>query len=158
MIISIIAAMAKNRVIGKDGTMPWHIPEDLRRFRELTMGHTIIMGRRTFEQIGHPLPGRRNIILTRQLHYGAAGCLVLHSIADALGACADVDEVFICGGGDLYRQTISLADRIYLTVVDGEYAGDTFFPPVPREFAEIQRTEAGPCTFLLLHRENAPAL
>ncbi len=158
MIISIIAAMAKNRVLGKAGASPWHIPEDLRRFRELTMGHPVIMGRRTFEQVGRPLPGRRNIILTRRPDYEAPGCLVLHSVADALAACAEAEEVFICGGGELYRQTISLADRIYLTVVDRECAGDTFFPPIPPEFAETQRTEAGPCTFMLFQRKKAPSL
>ncbi len=158
MVISIIAAMAENRVIGRAGGLPWRIPEDLRHFREVTMGHPIIMGRKTFEQIGRPLPGRMNIVLTRQPGYQAPGCRVCHSLADALAACAGADEVFICGGGELYRQTISVADRIYLTVVEGEWAGDTLFPAIPAEFAERRRrpaTGGTPCIFILYERKAA---
>ncbi len=156
MIISIIAAMTKNRVIGRDGALPWRIPEDLRQFREVTMGHPIIMGRKTFEQIGRPLPGRLNIVLTRQSDYRVPGCRVCHSLADALSACTGTDEIFICGGGEVYRQTISLADRIYLTVVDGECSGDTFFPALPAGFVETRRREGAgdfPCVFILYERK-----
>ncbi len=158
MIISMIAAMAKNRVIGRDGALPWRIPEDLRHFREVTMGHPVIMGRKTFEQIGHPLPGRLNIVLTRQRDYQAPGCHVCHSLADALEVCAGAEEVFICGGGELYRQTISMADRIHLTVIDRECAGDTFFPDIPDEFIETRRCDGReniPCVFVLYERKTA---
>ncbi|HEX9023948.1 MAG TPA: dihydrofolate reductase [Geobacteraceae bacterium] len=156
MTISIIAAMAENRVIGRDGAVPWRVPEDLRHFRDVTMGHPIIMGRKTFEQIGRPLPGRMNIVLTRQPDYEAPGCRVCHSLADALAACAGADEVFICGGGEVYRQTISLADRIYLTIIDGEFAGNTLFPDIPSRFAETRRREVGgdpTCVFILYEKK-----
>jgi len=157
MIISIIAAMAKNRVIGSEGEIPWNIPEDLKRFRELTMGHPVIMGRKTFEQIGRPLPGRLNIVLTRRTGYRATGCLVLHSLADALDACAGADEAFICGGGEIYRQTIAMADRIYLTVIDLEPEGDVLFPAIPADFTEKERIEgigSGVCTYMLYQRKS----
>ena len=151
--ISIIAAMTKNRVIGRDGVIPWSIPEDLRRFKELTMGHPIIMGRKTYEKIGHPLPGRVNIILTRQRNYRVPGCKVFHSLADAVVACGEDEEVFICGGGELYRHAISLAERIYLTLINIECAGDTFFPAIPAEFEETERIEKDLCTFILYKRK-----
>ena len=157
MIISIIAAMAENRVIGRDGAIPWDIPDDRRRFRELTMGHPIIMGRKTFESIGRPLPGRRNIILTRLREYRREGCCVVHSLADALAAAGGAEEVFICGGEELYRQALPLADRIYLTVVHGCCAGDAYFPPIPAEFIETERLDAGfevLCTFILYQRRE----
>ncbi|HTP64700.1 MAG TPA: dihydrofolate reductase [Geobacteraceae bacterium] len=155
MIISIIAAMAKNRVIGRDGAIPWNVPEDLLRFRKLTMGHPIIMGRKTYEQIGRPLPGRLNIILTRRSAYRAPGCLVRHSLADALAVCGAADEVFICGGGEIYRQTIGMADRIYLTIIDGEPEGDVLFPAIPADFVEKEHREGigGFCTFILYQRK-----
>ncbi len=157
MIISIIAAMAENRVIGRDGAIPWDIPDDRRRFRELTMGHPIIMGRKTFESIGRPLPGRRNIILTRLPEYRREGCCVVHSLADALAAAGGADEVFICGGEELYRLALPLADRIYLTVVHRCCAGDAYFPPIPTEFVETERLDAGLealCTFILYQRKK----
>ncbi len=155
MIISIIAAMAKNRVIGRSGAIPWHMPEDLRRFRELTMGHTIVMGRKTFENIGRPLPGRLNVILTRQPDYRAPGCRVCHFLAEALTAGAGAEEIFICGGGEIYRESMALADRIYLTVIDREYDGDTFFPDIPEGFVEMLRDEtSGPCVFIFYQRKK----
>lgn len=157
MIISIIAAMAENRVIGRDGAIPWDIPDDRRRFRELTMGHPIIMGRKTFESIGRPLPERTNIILTHQAEYRREGCCVVHSLADALATAGVADEVFICGGEELYRLALPLADRIYLTVVHEFCAGDAYFPPIPDEFVETERSNAGsepPCTFILYQRKE----
>jgi dihydrofolate reductase len=141
MIISLIAAMSENRVIGIENRIPWQIPSDLKRFSEITMGHPVIFGRKTFEGIDRPLPGRKNIILTGQRDYHVEGASVAHSLADALGLCSEEDEVFICGGGPLYQDTIRRADRIYLTVVHGVYEGDTFFPEIPAEFAEISREE-----------------
>jgi dihydrofolate reductase len=152
MIISIIAAMTENHVIGRGGTIPWDIPADRRRFRELTIGHPIIMGRKTFESIGKPLPGRKNIILSRQPDYRREGCCVVHSFADALSASTGADEVFICGGEELYRQALKLADRIYLTVVHMESFGDSYFPTIPAVFVEKERLEAKPCTFILYKR------
>jgi dihydrofolate reductase len=157
MIISIIAAMAENRVIGRGGDIPWDIPADRRRFRELTMGHPIIMGRKTFEAIGRPLSGRRNIILSRPPEYRREGCCVVHSLADALAASTGADEVFICGGEELYRLALPLADRIYLTVVHKLCAGDAYFPPIPAEFIETERLDASfeaLCTFILYQRKE----
>jgi len=135
MIISLIAAMSENRVIGAGNRIPWSIPSDLRRFNEITMGHPVIFGRKTFESIGRPLQGRKNIILTEQRNYRIEGASVVHSLADALNLCSNEEEVFICGGGSLYQETISRADRIYLTEIHRVYEGDTFFPEIPAEFA-----------------------
>ncbi len=158
MIISIIAAMSENRVIGLKGAIPWDIPDDRRRFRELTMGHSIIMGRKTFEQIGRPLPGRRNILLTRQQEYRPEGCIVAHSLEEALAQCEGSEEVFVCGGEQTYRLALPLADKVYLTVVHRFCAGDAFFPPLPAEFAEKERTDVGfeaHCTFILYERRTS---
>ena len=158
MIISIIAAMAENRVIGRDGAIPWNIPEDRRRFRELTMGHPVIMGRKTFDAIGHPLPGRKNIVLTRRTGFRAEGCLVANDLRSAFEACAGSAEAFICGGEELYREALPLADKIYLTIVPGEAEGDAFFPELPTGgFEEIERQVvrgAQTCTFLVLVRKR----
>lgn len=128
--ISIIVAVAANGVIGAQGKMPWHIPEDLRRFRTLTLGHAVIMGRRTFESIGRPLDGRRNVVLTRQAGWRADGVEVAGSLAGALEITAGDGEVFVIGGGEVYREALPLADRIYLTRVDCAPAGDVFFPHI----------------------------
>jgi len=158
MIISIIAAMAQNRVIGRDGEMPWDIPEDRRRFRELTMGHPVVMGRKTYESIGHPLPGRRTVVITRNAGYQAAGCLVVTGLQEALAACAGSDEVFICGGAEIYREALLLADRVYITLVPGAAAGDIFFPDIPAgRFKETERrtgNEPPFCTFVILERTH----
>lgn len=132
----LIAAMAANRVIGAEGQLPWHLPADLRRFRQLTTGHPVVMGRRTFESIGRPLPNRTNMVLSRDPDYVADGCWVYDSVADAITAAAVApggDQVWIIGGGDLYRCTIEVADRIELTVLDAEVEGDTRFPPIDED-------------------------
>jgi len=156
MRISIIAAMAENRVIGRAGTIPWDLPGDRRRFRKITWGHPVIMGRRTFESIGRPLPGRKNIVLSRQEGYRAEGCLVVHDLQAALAAAGEADEVFVCGGGELYREALPRAGRLYLTIVHGEVEGDVRFPEVPAgEFAEVERREGDdtlPCTFVICER------
>ena len=155
MHISIIAAMSENRVIGQRGSIPWDIPADRQRFKSLTMGHPLIMGRQTFESIGRPLPGRTTIILTRQREYRAEGCLVAPDLESALMMTGDADEVFICGGGEVYREALSRAERIYLTVVHGEYEGDAFFPAIPDDFLEAGREEAEepvPCVFVIYRR------
>jgi len=138
--VSLIAAMAENRVIGVNNALPWHLPADLRHFRELTTGHPIIMGRRNYESIGKPLPNRTNIIVTRNPTYDAPGCTVTHSLADALHFSEHDPEVFIIGGGDIYRQALKEANRIYLTLVHAEIPGDTFFPPFEKDgWYEIER-------------------
>lgn len=156
MIVSLIAAMARNRVLGRDNALPWHIPADLRRFRDLTLGHPLIMGRKTYESIGTPLPGRQTIVVTRQEGYAVPGCVVAHSLQEALASAGGADELFICGGGELYAASLPLAERIYLTVVELEVAGDTFFPEIPEDtFVETGReVVAGEpaCTFLTLVR------
>jgi dihydrofolate reductase len=136
----VIAALAKNRVIGIENRLPWRLPEDLAHFKALTLGHPILMGRKTFESLGRPLPGRTNIVVTRNPDYSTAGCLVADSISGALALCRDADEVFFIGGAELYAQAIPLADRLYLTEVDIEAEGDAWFPDYDRSaFREISR-------------------
>ena len=138
--ISIIVAMAENRVIGVNNTLPWRLPADLRHFRHVTTGHHVIMGRRNYESIGRPLPDRTNIVITRNPAYQAPGCRVKHSLADALRDIQDDPEVFIIGGAEIYRQAIGGADRIYLTLVHADISGDTFFPEFDvREWRETSR-------------------
>ena len=126
--ISIIVAMAKNRVIGKDNDMPWHLPADLQHFRKMTTAKPIIMGRKTYESIGRPLPKRHNIIVSRNSDYSQEGCDVVGSLDEALRCAGDVEEVMIIGGGFLYQQTIDQADKLYLTFIDLDVDGDTLFP------------------------------
>jgi dihydrofolate reductase len=142
MIISHIVAMASNRVIGNQGDIPWKIPGEQKLFKDITMGHVMIMGRKTYEAIGRALPGRTSIVITRQADYQAPGCEVVHDLAAALQACpADEREAFIIGGGQLYRETIATADRIYLTVLLREVAGDTYFPEFSESDFEITKSE-----------------
>ena len=128
MIISMIAAMANNRVIGLDNKMPWHLPADLQHFKAVTTGKPVIMGRKTFESIGRPLPGRRNIIITRNSEYSAEGIETVTTPEDALNLVCDVEEVMIIGGGNIYEQFLPKADRLYLTFIDLDVNGDTQFP------------------------------
>jgi dihydrofolate reductase len=141
MRISLIVAMAANRVIGRAGQLPWHLPGDLARFKRLTMGYPLIMGRKTFESIGRALPGRRTIVLSRQADYRAAGCRVVNGLDEALKLVWDDDEVFICGGEEVYRQALPLAQRIYLTELDRAVAGDSFFPEIPEHFLAIEEQQ-----------------
>jgi dihydrofolate reductase len=128
MRISIIAAMSINRVIGKGDGLPWHLPADLRYFKEKTMDHAVIMGRRTFDTVGKPLPGRRNIVVSHRRDLVIEGAEVVHSVLEALKGLPGEEEVFIAGGGEIYRQSLDLADRLYLTMIHAEFEGDTFFP------------------------------
>lgn len=132
MRLSLIVAMAENRAIGVNNALPWRLPADLKRFRELTTGHPIIMGRRSYESIGRPLPQRTNIVVTRQRAYQADGCLIAHSLEHAFSLAADAEEIFVIGGAELYAQTLDRADRIYLTLVHADVAGDAFFPAFDR--------------------------
>jgi dihydrofolate reductase len=126
--ISLVVAMARNGVIGRDGQLPWRMPEDLKRFRALTMGHHIVMGRRTFESVGRLLPGRTSVIVTRNLGFRVPGAIVAHTLQEALAACAGDEEIFVIGGAEIYRAALPLADRLYLTRVEADIEGDTVFP------------------------------
>lgn len=129
MKISLIAAIAsENRALGKDNDLIYKIPEDLKRFRQITEGHPIIMGRKTFESIGKPLPNRTNIVITRDLNYTASGIKVTHTLEEALRLAQGDDEVFIIGGGQIFQEAINKADKLYLTVVEDNPEADTFFP------------------------------
>ena len=137
MILSVVVAMAQNRVIGQGGTLPWHLPADLRRFRAITMGKPILMGRRTQASIGRVLPGRRNIVLSRDRNFTVAGCEHFSTLDDALTALADVPEVMVIGGAQLYAEALPLAVRLYLTEVVARVDGDVFFPSYdPSEWIE----------------------
>ncbi len=141
MIIIIIAAMAENRIIGSHGCIPWDIPADRRHFRVLTMGHPVVMGRRTFESIGRALPGRRMIVITRQTGYRVEGGAVVPDFDSALAVCTADNEVFVCGGEEVYRAALAVADRIELTVIHREFEGDARFPEIPGAFVEVAREE-----------------
>ncbi len=130
MIVSLIVAMSENRVIGRDGGMPWRLSADLRRFRTLTMGHTIVMGRRTWESIGRLLPGRKTVIISRNPAYIVEGAATVDNLNDALRTAAGDSEVFVVGGGEIYRLAIPIANRIYITRVLSQIDGDTTFPEV----------------------------
>ncbi len=145
MNINIIVAAAKNNVIGKDNDLIWHLSADLKRFKQLTTGHTIIMGRKTFESIGRPLPNRTSVIITRQKDYKADDCIVVNSLQEALKAAEKENEVFIIGGGSIYEQAISIAHKIYFTLVHNTFEGDTFFPVInTKQWKEIKREEHQP--------------
>ncbi len=142
MLKSIIVAKAEDQVIGQNNQLPWHLPKDLQHFRRITMGHHVIMGRRTFESIGKPLPGRTLIIVTRDPNYQAAGCTIVQSITEALAIAeqAGETEVFIAGGATIYQATLALADKIYLTEIKAQIEGDTFFPMISSsEWIEVTR-------------------
>ncbi|MFD0868862.1 MULTISPECIES: dihydrofolate reductase [Paenibacillus] len=133
MKLTLIAAMDRNRVIGRDNDIPWKLPKDQMFFRQTTMGHPIVMGRKNYESMGRPLPGRRNIVLTRNPDYRAEGCEVVASPEEALALVAADPEVFIIGGEEVYRLFLPYAHRLVLTMIDHEFGGDTFFPEVNEE-------------------------
>jgi dihydrofolate reductase len=138
--LSILVAMARNRTIGLDNTLPWRIPEDLRHFKALTMGHHMIMGRKTFDSIGKPLPGRTTVVVTRNRELNIEGCLIAHSLEQALAACANDEEIFIVGGAELYAQALPLADTLNITEIQQDVAGDAHFPEFGRNaWQEVAR-------------------
>lgn len=141
MTISIIAAVSKNNVIGKAKKLPWHLPADLKHFKEITSGHTVIMGRKTFESIGRPLPNRRNIVVTRNTNLKADGIEVVHSIEQANELTKNEDEIFIIGGAEIYNQSLPSAEKIYLTRVNIDVEGDAYFPELGNEWLEISKVE-----------------
>lgn len=126
--ISLIAAMAQNRTIGINNTLPWRLPGELKYFKAVTMGHHILMGRKTYESIGKPLPGRTTVIITRNADYTAEGCTIANSIDAAIHASASDNEIFFVGGAELYSQALAIADRLYLTEIQKNYEGDAHFP------------------------------
>ncbi len=132
MIVSIVVAIAQNHAIGKNNQLLWHLPKDLKHFKEITSGHTIIMGRKTYDSVGKPLPNRRNIVVTRQ-DITIDGCEVVNSLQDALKLAEGVDEVFIVGGAEIYKQAMPLTDRIYLTIVHENFEGDAYFPEIKED-------------------------
>jgi dihydrofolate reductase len=142
MIISIIVAMDNKGVIGFEGDLPWRLSADLKHFKEITMGKPLIMGRKTHESIGRPLPGRKNIVLTFSKEFKAEGCVVVHSLDDALQAAGDVDEVMIMGGSGIYDQSLTRANRLYITEVHADIKGDVYFPRFEKsEWVEVEREE-----------------
>ncbi len=145
MVVSIVVAISENRVIGKNNQLLWHISADLKRFKKLTTGHTVIMGRKTFESIGQPLPNRLNIVISRGEGAKFDGCTAAKSLAEALEIAPADDEVFIIGGGEVYRQALPIAERIYLTMVHASYEGDTFFPALnPNEWKVVKEEKVNP--------------
>jgi dihydrofolate reductase len=143
--LSLVVAMSENRVIGVENRLPWHIPEDLKRFKKITSGHSIIMGRKTFESIGKPLPNRTNIVITRNKEYRVEGVVTCHSLQDAIewaGRAPGSDEIFVIGGGEIFKEALPRAGRIYLTEVQWPFEGDAYFPAFEEEaFREANREQ-----------------
>ena len=160
MIISMIAAMAKNNVIGIKNGLPWDLPADMKHFRETTSGKTVIMGARTFESIGKALPKRRNIVITLDKNQIAEGAEIVFSLDEAIESCKNEGEVMIIGGASIYRQFLPKAQRVYLTVIDGKFEGDAFFPEmdmnewkiVNEEKHEADEKNSHPYTFKVFER------
>lgn len=143
--ITLIAARARNGVIGRNNQIPWKIPGELAYFKRMTMGNPIVMGRKTWESIGRPLPSRRNVVVTRNRNYTAPGAEVVNSLDDALALADQADEVFVIGGAELYIEAMPRAGRVLLTEIDADFEGDTFFPPLDTSWREVER-ETHPST------------
>lgn len=165
MLVSLVVAMARNHVIGRDNTLPWRLPEDLRHFKAVTLGKPVLMGRKTFESIGRPLPGRTNLVLTRDPAWKSDGAVVVHSLNEALARSGAAQEMAGIGGAEIFRLLIPLASRIYLTRIDADIPGDTVFPPLDysqwvevdsRRFSADERN-AYDMTFVTLERAQAAA-
>lgn len=159
--------MARNRVIGRDNALPWRLPADMKHFRELTTGHPVLMGRKTFESLGRPLPNRTNIVVSTDRHYAPPGCLVAHSLDEALALAdahvpPDDPEIFVIGGEKLYAQMLPRADRLYMTRVETDAEGDARFPEfdlgawreIRRDLHPADDKNPFPCTFLTLERKS----
>lgn len=144
MRISLIAAASRNGVIGRDGKLPWHLPNDFRYFKRMTTGRPIVMGRRTWESLGGPLPERSNIVMTRQAGFSADGARVVATADEALAAAGDADELMVIGGGEIYAQFLDSAARVYLTLVDADVDGDTRFPALDEARWRLTSREAHP--------------
>ncbi|MGM8216399.1 dihydrofolate reductase [Bacillaceae bacterium W0354] len=159
--LSVIVAMDENNVIGYQNDLPWHLPNDLKRFKRITTGHTIVMGRKTYESIGRPLPNRQNIIMTRDSHFTAEGCTVIHSWEE-LNQYLNDEELFLIGGAELIKQAIPIVDRLYLTIIHHSFEGDTYFPNLNMDDWEVVEKVEGivdeknkyPHTFYTYDRKN----
>ena len=163
MTLSHIVAASQNHVIGKDNTLPWHIPEDLKFFKEKTKGHCVIMGRKTYESVGRPLPNRLNVVITRQKDYQPEGVTVVGSLEEAVEHCKEQsdkygDEIFIIGGGEIFRKSMDIVDLIYLTLIHQDIEGDVTYPAIDfKSFEEIERrdrTDPVPFSFLTYQRKR----
>ncbi|MNI02924.1 Dihydrofolate reductase [compost metagenome] len=143
MSISFIFAMDRNGAIGKDNKMPWHIPADLKFFKKVTNGHSVLMGRKTYESIGKPLPGRTNIIMTQNQEYSAEGCEVVHTIAEVQQYYKE-KELFVIGGAEIFRLYLPVADRLYITFIEQEFEADTFFNDIDLSDWDLVSSEQGP--------------
>ena len=162
--VSLIVAMARNRVIGRDNRLPWHLPADLKRFKELTMGHHIVMGRKTWESINRLLPGRTSVIVTSNPEFQLPGAKIARSVEDALQQCGDDLEVFIVGGEQLFRAALPLAQRLYLTTIEADVEGDTYMPQldlsqwrlIAEESHSADEKNALPWTLQIFERARAP--
>ncbi len=164
MVVSLIAAVAVNGVIGREGRLPWHLPDDMKRFKRLTMGHAVVMGHATYRSLGRPLPGRRNIVLSRDAALHIEGCNVVHDAGEALAApeaptvptthaIPDDDELFVIGGAAIYALFLPFAERLYITWVDSAVEGDAFFPPVDwGEWSVLSESAADAADGALPHR------
>nr|AIA14647.1 Dihydrofolate reductase [uncultured bacterium] len=143
-LLNAVVAIGRNRELGKDNQLLWRIPDDLKRFKALTMGHPLVMGRKTYESIGRPLPGRTNIVVTRDPNWRADGIEIFHSLEEALARARELDqeEIFLGGGSEIYRQAFPQIDRLYLTLIDDEKDADTFFPKYEKEFTSKTFEEA----------------
>jgi dihydrofolate reductase len=158
--ISLVVAAARNNAIGKGNALPWSLPNDLKHFKDVTSGHAVVMGRKTFESIGRPLPNRRNIVITRQEDYKPEGVEVVGSLDAAIAAVPAGEEAFVIGGGEIFKQALPIADRVYLTRVEADVEGDAFFPALEAgEWREVSRIDgvvdeknALPHVFLTLDR------
>jgi dihydrofolate reductase len=131
--ITLIAAVAQNNALGKDNQLLWHLPDDFKRFKNITSGHYIIMGRKTFDSFPKPLPNRTHVIITRQKEYKPEGCIVVNSLEEAIQSCPKQEDIFIIGGGEIYKQSIAIADKIDITRVHNSFEADTFFPEIEIE-------------------------
>lgn len=166
MILSLVVAMGRNRVIGHNATLPWHLPADLRHFKRITWGKPLLMGRTTHESIGRPLPGRHNIVLSRNPNYRADGCTIVSSLDAALAAAGEAEELMIIGGAEIFQRTLPLAARIHLTEVQAEPPGDTFFPEIDATDWRERSREDHPAdernphvySFVVLERRNAASV
>lgn len=165
MLISLIVAMDKNRLIGTQNALPWRLPDDMKWFVQQTMGKPVVMGRKTYDSIPvrfKPLHGRHNIVLSHNPHYKAAGCTVVHTLPAALAAAGDAAEIMVAGGAQIYGESLPLAHRLYLTLVDGAFTGDTFFPVFDQtQWRELYRQQrppdarhAHPFTWFILERKK----
>lgn len=140
MLIATIFAMSENRVIGKNNQLPWHLPADLKHFKKVTLGKPILMGRKTYESIGRPLPERCNVVITKDSDYQAPGCVVVNSIEKALAVTKESDEIFVIGGALLYQEMLPLTQRLYMTIIHQQFEGDAFFPELNKnEWHEVER-------------------